>query len=663
MDLPGAQTRLDTTANAAAVATKLLCVIAAVPLHADAMPRLWGNAGDLQAFHGYAEGVDFSAMYISEDSLPVLFVPLPIATPGVVGRFNQSGNTDTSDVTVAVGPYGSLDEVDGQVRVNRGGTVGTDQIIIDLSLDGGMSWKTGIKIGTALSYTIPYIGQIVSFAAGDLTDGDVVLTWHSTAPLWDTTGLTAGKTALEAQYKQMRTWQVIGDLSTKTQVGYVVTAVNAYETEVERYTLAKVALRDRTPSASMAQARVRMAGAPTVTFTEVGAGGDYLERTSGSFVTDGFVDGDTIRVTGAVAGGGHNNVTGVGTIAGGTPTRITFADASVDLDNEGPIDGVAITAEMTLTFTDGGAGVDTISRNQGSWLNDGFRVGDVVSFDGTASNDAVTGTITVLTATLMTFATGTLAGSEVIGSYGVTVSAGETDAEHVSALEAEMFTVADEERVDLGIGRGRKLSPFLGFEMRRPVQWADTIQAYAHDVHVATWAPKKAGPCSGWSLEDADGNIVEHDEFRAKNALAAGFTCFRTWPDRQGTFIARSVTRAEPGTPLSATENMCVANLAQTIAQSATTDALGDDLILNTDGTATPESLAAIKHRVDVKLGDELLTEKVAGEKQRASSAAWTPNQGEDLSGVDASLTGVLDLTLNGKLVHINTKVRVNAGS
>ena len=659
MELPSAQTRIDQNATAAQTAAQLCCVIAPVPNNADGVPRLFGNASAVYAQHGYASGVDFTALFTSETNLPMLFAGIPIASPGAVGRFDQSGNTDTSVVTVVAGASGALEEVDGMVRVNRGGTIGTDQIVIDLSLDGGRSWKEGIKLGTASSYTIPYIGQTLSFAAGDLTAGETVLTWHSTGPMWDSAGITLAKTGLEAQYKQTRSWLVVGDASNSTEVGYVKTAANAYETEVERYTIAKVQLRDRLPQAALSQVRSRMTGAPNVTFSEVGAGNDTATRSSGSFVTDGFVNGDTVRITGAVAGAGHNNITGIATVAA---SALTFAAAGADLDNEGPIAGVSMTAEPTLTFGDGGGGADSLTRNRGSWLDDGFRAGDVLTIADTVSNNGSTYTIVTVTATTITFATGTVT-AEVIGSYGVTITAGETDAQFVTTLEAAMSTIADEPRVDLGIGRGFKLSPFIGAELRRPVQWADTLQAYKHDVHVSTWAKKKAGSCSGWSLKNAEGIRVEHDENFDKNALSAGFTCFRSFPNGpDGAFIARSVTRGEVGTVFSATEFMAVINLAQTISQAEAENALGEDLILNIDGTATPEALGIIKSRVDSALLRDLLPGKT-GEGARASRAYWTPASDDDLSGVDATLNAVLSIELNGKLVHVNTKIRVNAGS
>ena len=47
------------------------------------------------------------------------------------------------------------------------------------------------------------------------------------------------------------------------------------------------------------------------------------------------------------------------------------------------------------------------------------------------------------------------------------------------------------------------------------------------------------------------------------------------------------------------------------------------------------------------------------GEGPRASKATWTASADDDLSGVDATLTGVLDLVVNGTIVHVETVVKV----
>jgi hypothetical protein len=81
---------------------------------------------------------------------------------------------------------------------------------------------------------------------------------------------------------------------------------------------------------------VSMTGSPNLTFAEVGATGDTITRSAGSWITDGFAINDTITV----AGSASNNVTG--RIAGLTATALTL-DAT-DLANEGPVGSVTVTA-------------------------------------------------------------------------------------------------------------------------------------------------------------------------------------------------------------------------------------------------------------------------------------------------------------------------------
>lgn len=651
MELPSATVRIDQSAGAASVATKLLTVFGAVPLNADCVPWMVGNAGALYTENGYSPAADFVASYISETKKPVLFVPLPIAVPGVVGRFNTSGNTNTSAVSVAVGAYGSLDETDGAVRIKTGGVKGTDQIVFDLSLDGGRSWKEGIRLGTASTYTIPYVGLVITFGAGSLTAGQTVLTWKSTAPMWDNTGLTAGKVALQAQMLQTRGWLVIGDLVSSTVAGYVKTAVDAYETESDRYTVAKCSLKDRLPYAVLSHSSTNMTGAPTVVFADNGGTGDTITRGAGSWASDGFHNGCWIRVASPL-----------NTIQGLCPTLtsaliLTLGTLAVTAETTAL---AVITAETALTFVDGGSGEDQLLRTSGSWLSDGYRVGDSFTITGSNLNN-VTATITAVTESTINVVTATFA-AEVIGANTVTMVAGQTKAQHLIANNAAFAAIADDPRVDLGHGRAFKLSPFLGFYLRRSVQWADTIRAFSHDVHVATWE-KDLGALPGWSLEDPNGTLVEHDERIDSGALAAGFTCFRTWGNGpRGAFIARSVTRAAPNTVLSATENIVVANLAQTVAQMEGENTVGQSLVLNLDNTATGASLATIKQRIDSALSRNLLA-NVENEGQRASLCYVTLASDDDLSGVDATLNGVITLVLLGKIAHLNFKIRVNPGA
>ncbi len=643
-ELPSASVTIDDEAGAFAGGTGYAIVLACTEKNADGVPRVFASTKSLIAQHGYSPGVDYCSLHFEATKKPVIFVGLPTAVAGVVGRQDASGVVGSSVITIASGAHGYLEEVDASIDVVTGGTIGVSGITFNISLDGGKTQKL-IRLGTAASYTVPYVGIVISFAAGTLVAGDSY-TFTTTAPMWDSAGMSAAKTALAAQLKLGRSFVVVGDIVNSTFAGYVTTAMNGYETANDRYSYARVQVRDRLPLAEMSRATVRMAGDPSITFAEVGSTGDTITRATGSFVTDGFVAGMVITVSGAVTGSGHNNVTGK--ITGVTATVLTLDTA--DLDAEGPITGITIVGSFGLVFT-----TTTATRSGGSWLDDGFAVGDSVTFTGTGSNN-ITVTITVLTATIMTFAAG--GSAETIGTRSVTCVKGETMAAWVAAMDSAFASVDAQKRIDLGLGRLTKLSPITGWEFRRPVAWAASIREYQHDVQIPCWR-KADGPLDGWGNEDANGNVAEFDDRTDGGGLAGRFTCSRTYANGPaGPFIALSLTRATEGSLLSRTHNMAVANVGCTVVQAETEFAIGQVLILKSDGTATEASLTVLESRVNTALEKNLLQDKSEG--PRASSAVWRASRTDVLNVPAATLTGVLDLHLNGTLEQIATSVRVS---
>lgn len=644
-ELPSANVTIDDEAGAFAGGTGYLVVMGCAELNADATPRVFSSTKSLIAQHGYAQGVDYASMHFEEARKPVIYVGLPAATAGVSGSFDTTGVTGTCAITVAAGSNGFLEEVSGSVTVVDGGTVGADLITFSLSLDGGRTSKL-IRLGTASSYTIPYVGIVLNFGAGTLVADDV-MTFRTTAPMWDSAGLLAGRTALAAQLKLARSWLVVGDLPNSTFAGHVTTQVNAYETANQRFVYARAAIKDRSPLALAAKNRKKMVGDPQLTFAEVGATGDTITRATGSWITDGFAVGDVVTVSGSVS----NNVTG--RIASLSATVLTFD--TTDLANEGPVSGVTIVGSASYTFLEVGASGDTITRSSGSWLNDGFAVGDTVVITGTASNN-VTGAIAALSATVLTFGTTDLANEEIRSDL-VTIVKSQSMAAYVAAKDAAFASVDDQKRIDLSLGRASKASPITAWQLRRPAAWAASLREYQHDLHIPSWR-KADGPVDGWDMMNEAGTVVEFDERSDGGALAGRFTCFRTYGNGPiGSFVALSLTRATEGSLLSRTHNMSVANHACSVVQAETENAIGQVLQLNSDGTGTDASLSLIEARVNSALQIALLQQ--GSEGPRASSAVWSASRSDVLNIPAAELTGVLDLRLNGTLEKISTRVRI----
>ncbi len=647
--LPRATTRLDPNATAPGGGLNLVCVLAAVAILADMQPRLFGSADAISDLHGYSEGVEYSALHTVGTKKPILFVPMPIGTPGALSRSTGFGNSGSSVVSVVAGADGCLTEHDGVLRCLVGGTIGTSQVKLELSLDGGRSFRA-IRLGTANSYVLPLINVTANFAAGTLVAGDTILEWHGSGPKIDVADLIAVRANLAADSRFFRSGIVIGDLPDATAALAVVTQANAYATENDRNVYFRASVPDRLPQALLAHSYGRMTGDPTLTFAEVGASGDTITRNTGSWIADGFVVGDTIVITGAVASAGINNITAV--IASLSATVITLGTDDVVAE---VIAGCTVTGSPTLTFAASG---DTIVRNRGSWLADGFRVADSVTIDGTASNDVTLAAVTV-TALTLTLANGLA--NETIRSSVVTVTAGETKAQWMARQDNEFEDIDGMPRIDLSAGRGAPVSPYSGWSYRRPAAWAASVREYQHDLHVPTWR-KDVGPL-GYDLFDANNELVEWDDRADGGAgCAARFTTLRTWSNGpRGSFVALSLTRAGDGQTTSLTHNFAVVNAGLNTVQLATENVIGRTLLLNADGTATKDSLAVIAGEVNAQLERELMTDR--GEGPRSSFASWAPNPADDYSVPEPLMTGTLNIMLNGTIHSVATVTRVNSVS
>lgn len=478
--LPEASIIIDDEAGALAQGTETLTVIGAVELNGDITPRVFASTKALLTKHGYSEAVDYCALHFEETKKPIVFIGLPKAIAGTISTVDVTGNTGTSIITVTAGPNGVLDAVRGSITIVNGGQLGTDQILFDLSLDGGRT-RQRVRLGLALVYTIPYFGHKINFAAGTLKPGEIVATWTTTAPRWGTAALAAARDALALHQKASRSWLVIGDCEDANDASAILTEINAYASQNDRCLTARAQVHDPAP--------------------------------------------------------------------------------------------------------------------------------------------------------------------------------GDEDSDWIADIDAEFGIIASEPRINLGGGRGAKLSPITAWRLRRPVQWAASLREYQHDLQIPTYR-KSDGPCSGWTLTDADGNTIEHDERVDGGLLLARFTCFRSYANGPlGAFIALDLTRAKDGSLLTRNHNMAVANVACNVTQAETENAIGQILEVNADGTGTEASLTVIEERVNTALAIALLQRKAEG--VRASDAKWKASRTDILNIPGAELTGTLDLRLNGTLEKITTRVRV----
>ena len=479
---PQASLSIATTGGAYAGGDGYAVIMACVGKNADGVPRVFTGDTALLDQHDYSPGVDLAAHLLKKTKCPIVFVPLPIVTAGAV-RMQRSTGTGTSIISLSAGTYGYLEEVDATLTVTTGGTIGTDPgPIFSLSLDGGRTTKT-VRLKSASSYTIPYVGIVLNFGAGTMVVGDT-FSFRMTAPKWDNAGLTAARTALAAQQKASRSWNIVGDLANSTEAGYVTTIANAYETSNKRFVYARTNVRDGgTPSmlakSSGVKRIAKITAAETVTFAEVGATGDTATRSVGSWITDGIQVGDYVTF----AGTSLNNVSG--TVVGVSATVLTMN--TTDFAAEVVAAGLcSVVASNGVIFAEVGATGDTITRVSGSWVTEGFAAGDVVTIANSASNNITTDALASVSATVLTLASSDLAAEE-IGLHSITITKVLSKAADVSLADAAFASVDAQKRIDLGYGRARVLSPITGWEFRRPFAWGAAIREYQHAIHIASW--------------------------------------------------------------------------------------------------------------------------------------------------------------------------------
>jgi hypothetical protein len=398
--LPSANLSISAAGGAFAGGNGYACIIAPVGKNADGVPRVFTGLSALIDQHDYAPGVDLGAMLLSEAKVPLLFVPVPAATVGAL-RWQRATGSGTSIITMTAGTYGINDELDATLTVTTACTIGSGTgPVFTLTCDGGRTTKT-VRLGTASTYTIPYVGVVLNFAAGTLVAGDTY-SFRTTAPKWDNAGLLAARLALAGQQKVVRSLTIVGDLANSTEAGYVTTQANAYETSNKRFVYARCQVRDGgTPSmlakSSGLKRNANFAAATTLTFAEVAATGDTVTRSAGSWITDGFAVGHVVTF----AGSASNNVTG--RIAALSATVLTFD--TTDLVAEGPtvaLGTITCVGAEGFVFAEVGATGDTITRFSGSWVTEGFAVGDTVAVTGSASNNVTTDAITGVSATVLT---------------------------------------------------------------------------------------------------------------------------------------------------------------------------------------------------------------------------------------------------------------------
>ena len=267
-------------------------------------PRVISSGKSEEQTFGYGEAPELSAHYIKRVGKKIVRVRVASATAGSIGASSDDFVTGTSVVTFTGTPNRRYSIA---VEVVAGGTIGVQGITLRVSLNGGVTWGSTFRLGTATSYVIPKTGITINFAAGTLIALDRA-TAETVGPKANNAGHQAAVAALIDFNVKFRALIFTGEF-TRAEADALQVHVDSLYTAGFRPQVF-IAARDW-------YADARMTGAATLAFAAGGPG--TITRSTGSFLVDGFKAGMSVTP------GGTTVNTGTYTIASLTATVITLS--------------------------------------------------------------------------------------------------------------------------------------------------------------------------------------------------------------------------------------------------------------------------------------------------------------------------------------------------
>jgi hypothetical protein len=174
-------------------------------------PAAYAKVSDVVADFGLGPLVEAAAYAITKFGRPVLLVRAGDTTAGELTAAVLTG-TGTAAVSVAASPD-PIDDFEFHIEVVTGGVLGTIGITFKWSMDGGRTQSAETGLGTPLTFEFPDSGDpavnevelTFGIATETLVAGDII-TFSSTAPMWNATEIG---TALTALRKCAQLWSIV----------------------------------------------------------------------------------------------------------------------------------------------------------------------------------------------------------------------------------------------------------------------------------------------------------------------------------------------------------------------------------------------------------------------------------------------------------------------
>jgi hypothetical protein len=178
------------------------------------------------ADNGYGPGPELVAALVQEGFQP-LFVKTTSTTLGSSSAVTKVG-TGVTVMTVSVAT--ALDRYNAVITMVRSGTVGSDpEPGFTVSLDGGVSVSSEIRMPASGDYIIPNTGLTIHFTVATAVAGDTY-SFTTVAPAWSNSDITSAVNALRDSNKLAGMIYLVGFCSAAA-AGVYNTALSGYLTK------------------------------------------------------------------------------------------------------------------------------------------------------------------------------------------------------------------------------------------------------------------------------------------------------------------------------------------------------------------------------------------------------------------------------------------------
>lgn len=243
---------------------------------------------------------------------PILVVGTDVDTAGVL-HIDTSGiiGTGTAMPDGAVTPLGDWPAV--LITWVKGGITGTAGMIVDVSIDGGITAKQ-VSVGVATSVEVTEWGIKIDIA-DEFTAGSVITGWTE-PPKWGPDEWAAAKAAILMSARKFSIIHVAEPIIPASDWTLLTGLLNDLEDPTKSNPV-------RPCTMIVSARRIYQPAEATITATFANANPDTLARAAGSFVDDGFKPGMRLRVTGAVNGANNATFVRIKTVAA---TLLTMTD-------------------------------------------------------------------------------------------------------------------------------------------------------------------------------------------------------------------------------------------------------------------------------------------------------------------------------------------------